>query len=212
MSEVSIPKKIPVLPSPHIVLFPHTHLSLHLPLPFYERLRQSTLPGDFFLGLGLRREREGCELPILPIGCAGVVVGAYPLACGKSVHLDLMGLKRFEVKGGKFDHHFGLALIEEIRDRPGLLSEQRKKCLLDLLKSSYRDRQWAPGKVESVEAELADEAFLNLMCLQSDLSVMDKYFLLEAEDLNQRCGRLIDLLRFKMQDIRLSRGGCPKDY
>ena len=211
MDTTSIPHIIPVLPLPHLVFFPHTHVSLHVPRSFYDRMKEGSLPEDSFLGIVLRKAQPLNEAAVLPIGCVGKVIRFHCLPCGQSVHLDLHGLKRFRMREGWFEEGYGQAWIEAFEDQSGHLSPQRKRDLLEVLEYLGHMNELVPELQAHIRSELDDEVFLNMMCLESRLSPMEKYFLLEAEDLNQRSGRLIDLLRFKLEDIRSNGGTCQKD-
>ena len=215
MDAISIPHIIPVLPLPHLVFFPHTHLSLHIPRSFYDRMKEGSQAyppqADAFLGIVLRKAQPLDESAVLPIGCVGQVIRFHYLPCGQAVHLDLHGLKRFRMREGWFEEGYGQAWIEAIEDQSGHLSPQRKRDLLEVLECLGPMNELAPELEAHIKSEMDDEVFLNMMCLESRLSPMEKYFLLEADDLNQRSGRLIDLLRFKLEDIRLNGGACQKD-
>jgi hypothetical protein len=71
--------------------------------------------------------------------------------------------------------------------------------------------KWIHGLEDHIKAGMDDEGLLHLLCFESDLPPLEKYFLLEAEDLNQRCGRLLDLLRFRIQDVQSGKGSCQKN-
>ena len=216
MDTISIPHIISVLPLPHLVFFPHTHLSLHIPRSFYDRMKEGSQPyppqADAFLGIVLRKAQPLDEAAVLPIGCVGKVIRFHYLPCGQAVHLDLHGLKRFRMKEGWFEEGYGQAWIEAIEDQPGSLCPGRKRDLLEVLEHLGHMKEWAPELQAHIKSGLDDEVFLNMLCLESGLSPMGKYFLLEADDLNQRSGRLIDLLRFKLADIRSNGGACQKDH
>ena len=167
MNPKSIPQIIPVLPLPNLVFFPRTHLALHIPRCFYERLEEHSLPQNCFLGIFLRKEQLLSEAPVLPIGCLGKVVRSHPLPCGQIVHLDLHGLKRFQIREIWFEDGFSQAWIEAFEDQPGNLSPQRKINLIEALDFLMNAKQLAPGLVEYLRLELDDEAFLNLMCLKT---------------------------------------------
>ncbi len=202
MRKLAVPDRISILPSPHVVLFPHTHLSLHISTLLYDQLRQGPPDDNFYLGLAFQKEGIAYHPTVMPLACAGIVLQALPLSCGKAVHLDLLGLKRIQVLEREMKHSFEPTMIEALSDRPGRLEDWRKKMLAQVLRAYHQDLGQRPVESRSMSAELADEALVNTLCLQSDLSPRDKYFLLEAEGINQRCSRLIDLLRFKLDDLR----------
>jgi Lon protease-like protein len=211
MNNIPIPHVIPVLPLPHLVFFPGTRLALHIPRSFADRMRGNPQPRDFFLGIVLRKGQCFEDEDVFPIGCVGKVIRAQPLPCGESVHLDLHGFKRFELKEGWFENGFGRAWIETLQDWPGTLSTQRRKKLMEQVEFFSQRKQLAPGLLGHLKSELNDEAFLNLICLESHLSPTEKYFLLEVEDLEHRAGRLLDLLWFKQEALQANRGICKKD-
>ncbi len=210
MDYPSVPQIIPIVLTSNLVFFPDVHLCLHVPLPFYNRLKQSALPEDCFVGVVLHTQRSS-EKPILPIGCVGMVVRSHPLPCGQAVHLDLHGLKRFRVRERWVQEGFSQGSIEILEDPPGNLSPERKRALLEALRYLSQMKESTPELGVYFKENPADEVLLHHLCFESDLSPTEKYFLLEAEDLNQRCGRLLDLLRFRMEDILSNRGTCQKD-
>src|SRR3989304_1079442 len=125
MEKIFIPHIIPLLPSPHFVFFPKTHLSLHVPRFVYNCIRESGGLVDCFVGTVLiNGHLVSDESTIMPIGCVGKVVHYCFLPCGRAVHLDLYGLKRFQMKEAWFEEGYGQAWIETIEDQRGTLSLQ----------------------------------------------------------------------------------------
>ena len=189
------PELIPILASSRYVFFPHTHLSIHIPRSFYEQIEQCPLAVDRSLGIVLRNVPLTDRVRILPIGCVGKIVQVHLLPCGRGVHLDLHGVQRFRIANECFIKGYSCAWVEKIADLPQMLAPEKKRYLLKILKEARRPH-WDPEN----DGEI-DEGFLNQLCTSSDLSPMDKYFLLEAETPNDRCGRFADLLRFNAEGI-----------
>ena len=131
MDTISIPHIISVLPLPHLVFFPHTHLSLHIPRSFYDRMKEGSQPyppqADAFLGIVLRKAQPLDEAAVLPIGCVGKVIRFHYLPCGEAVHLDLHGLKRFRMKEGWFEEGYGQAWIEHLRSAWEFVSREKER-------------------------------------------------------------------------------------
>ena len=214
MGVQSIPSIIPILPSPHLVIFPQVRVSLHVPRSYYERVKEEALPdsheAECFLGIVLRKVQPISEMTILPIGCVGKVVCCQDLPGGQTVHLDVHGLTRFRMREGWFENSYGQARIEVLEERPGGLHEMRRRRLLETTTGLGLMKRM-PGLEDHIKAGTKDEALLNLLCFESDLPPLEKYLLLEAEDLNQRCGRLLDLLGFRSQEIQSNKRPCQKD-
>ncbi len=186
-----IPNRIPVIVSPHPVFFPQTHVSLHVLRNFYDYLNKTAPTGGPLLGMVLQEAGDA----VLPIGCVGRVIHVCFAPCGRIAHVALHGLKRFRILELSLPDGHGEARIEVIEDRPGDLAIERKRILLDTLERIQSDLRSSSKHADDLDQD--DETFLNFLCLRADLSPTEKYFLLEAEGLDQRCGRLIDLLRLK---------------
>jgi Lon protease-like protein len=210
MDILSIPSIVPILTSPQLVFFPHTHVCLHVPLPFYERLKKTSLLKDRFVGVILDTKLL-CEETMQPIGCVGSVIRSQPLSCGYAVHLDLHGLKRFRMMECWAQEGFSQASINILEYPAENLSSDRKKALLAAYVSYFSTKESAPSLEMHTKADVADEVLVNVLCFESDLSPLDKQFLLEADDLNHQCGRLLDLLRFRLEEVQFNRGVCQKD-
>jgi Lon protease-like protein len=210
----SIPSIIPILPSPHLVIFPQVRVSLHVPRSYYERIRGEVFSdshqGEYFLGIVLRKVQPVSEMTILPIGCVGKVVCGQDLPGGQTVHLDVHGLKRFRMREGWFENSYGQAQIEVLEEHAGGLHEMRRRRLLETAMDLGLMKRM-PGLEDHIKAGTNDEALLNMLCFGADLPPLEKYLLLEAEDLNQRCGRLIDLLEFRSQALQSNKKSCQKD-
>ncbi len=209
MTARSVPHIIPVLALPPLLLFPETQASIRVPRPFYARMLDHSFSDDGFLGTVLRDARPSHERNALPIGCVAKVFHVHHLACGRAVHVHLHGLARFLVKEEWIEKGCGEAEIDPFEDEVGCLSPQRKRALLDAIRHPVLVRDVLPES--DVTADLDDESFVNRLCVGSRLSFADKYLLLEADTLDQRCGRLLDLFRFRLAAIRTSRGACQKD-
>jgi|GEM_PF-6345247 len=186
---------IPILASSRYVFFPHTHFSIHVPRSFYEQIEQCPTAVDSSLGVVLREGSLIDGVSILPIGCMGKIISVRFLPCGRGVHLEVHGIQRFRIAKENFVKGFSCAWVEKIVDAPEVLVPKRIRYLLKVLKEARRT-PWDPENIEEI-----DEEFLNQLCAESDLEPMDKYFLLEADSANGRCGRFTDLLRFKMARI-----------
>ncbi|MBI3608102.1 MAG: LON peptidase substrate-binding domain-containing protein [Nitrospirae bacterium] len=209
MTARSIPSIIPVLALPPLLLFPRTQASIRVPRHFYARMLDHSFSDDGFLGTVLRETHPSREGAVLPIGCVAKVFHVHHLACGRAVHVHLHGLARFRVKQERIEEECGEAEIDPFEDEVGCLSPQRKRSLRDAIHHPVLIRDVLPET--DIPAELDDEPFVNRLCVESKLSFADKYLLLEADTLDQRCGRLLDLFRFRLATIRTYRGACPKD-
>ena len=204
MATQEIPLTIPILMFSNVVFFPKTHLSVNIPQSFFDRIMERGLPESCFVGIVFTEEKQLDKPKALPIGCVGKVDHFHHLPCAHAVHLHLCGLKRFQVEeitwSGSYNGHASIELIE---DNPGNLSPKGKKSLHELIRHDQLF-EWTPELELLIKSGPSDETYLNLLCLGAKISRMDKYFLLETGSLDQRCGRLLDLLRFKLDDIRYS--------
>ncbi len=196
------PSIISVLPLPNLVFFPRTHVALHIPRPFFNRIWLPSRPAEFWLGIILKRVGEPNDSVQGQIGCVGRVTRWCEISCGRVVHLDLMGLGRFILREGWFDNGVGSARIDPIREGDQILHPERKRDLIRVLRVRGPLRNMAPETDQYLTEVMDDESFVNQMCLESGLSAEAKYFLLESGDLSQRAGRLADFLRLGSRTSR----------
>jgi len=199
---VRIPEYIPIFPLPNVVFFPRTYLPLHIFEPRYREMVMDAEGGGRCIGMVLLK--DGWEQdyygnpPIFEIGCVGRLVGVEPLPDGRS-NILLQGLSRFEVVEQHAERSYRQARIvlkptpETDALAPGVRAEL-VSLLGKYLGATENARFWR----EWVRPDMSDEILINNVSNSLDVTPLEKQFLLEADTLQQRACRLIDLIQFEI--------------
>jgi Lon protease-like protein len=209
MDTPALPAIIPAVALPPLLLFPQTHVSICIPRAFYLRLREASLSEGGVLGITARDDPPAHHGSILPLGCVAKVCHIHHLPCGRATHIHLHGLQRFEVQHEWIEGDCGSVEIVPLDDPPGRLGPERRQQFLAAFRGLDLARRVIPDADSIIAAEHDDETLINRLCVESGLSPMDKYFLLEAGDLDQRSRRLLDLLRLTTNALRPAERGTP---
>ena len=196
-----LPSEIPIFPLPNVVLFPNVFLPLHIFEPRYRQMVADALSGDRIIGMVLLRpgwegNYEG-RPPVYPIGCAGLITHAEPIADGR-YNIVLRGLEKFRIieeLGGQ-DYRIARVqtLMEDINEaeRASMRNERRR---LEALLVPQPEGRGADAKVPPT---MADEDLVNALAQYLELEPVEKQALLEREGLLARCRSLIELLEMKV--------------
>ncbi len=203
-----IPKIIPVFPLPDLVFFPKTYLPLHIFEPRYRQMVVDAKSGDQMIGMVLLKEgweEEYYQNPaIFPVGCVGRLIKVEPLEDSR-FNIVLYGLKKFMIKDEFFDQSYRQAAVELLGPRTEALATigtELKECLIRLLKE-YGLLVKIEQQIELlVKSHLDDEALVHTLSFALNFTPLEKQFLLEAEDLDQQGHRLVDLIQFKIHEVR----------
>src|SRR5688572_7422758 len=112
-----LPPSIPLFPLPNVVLFPNVFLPLHIFEPRYRQMVADALEGDRIIGMVLLRpgweaDYEG-RPPVYPIGCAGLITHAEPLADGR-YNIVLRGLEKFRIVQEEAARGYRVAQVEAL--------------------------------------------------------------------------------------------------
>ena len=203
---VRLPKIVPVFPLPGLVFFPKTYLPLHIFESRYKEMVKDSLSGTKVIAMVLLKEgweKDYYDYPgIHSVGCAGKIVKFQALENGR-YNILLYGLAKVRFKDNFFEKGYRQAWVEPLRG-PGsrkkvLLEDGLRGRLLEHLRK-YGDRVGLRSRMELVlQQGMVDEVLVHLFSAEMGLTVVEKQFLLEAEELSQQCKRLIDLLRFRTE-------------
>lgn len=196
-----LPPTIPLFPLPNVVLFPNVFLPLHIFEPRYRRMVADALPGDRIIGMVLLRpgweaDYEGRPL-VYPIGCAGLVTHAEPLADGR-YNIVLRGLQKFRIREEDDSRGYRVAQIDALMEdlneveRASIRAERRRLEALLVPQSEGR------GNDPKVPPSMPDEDLVNALAQYLELEPVEKQALLEREGLLARCRSLIELLEMKV--------------
>jgi Lon protease-like protein len=212
-----LPQSVPIFPLPDVVLFPEVRLPLHIFEPRYRAMIEDALVGDRVIGMTLLRPGAEAVLPSAPIfevGCAGPIVDCRRLPDGR-FHLVLVGTRRFRIDGDRLtDRGYRMAQIEPLQDAPyeeldaatrGALDARRgdvERLMLELT------RLVSPDSVRLLRERIAaldSLSLVHMIAFGIDSPPLEKQGLLEASSPVQRCGLLIQLLEFRLAELRVPR-------
>ncbi len=198
-SRVTLPKQLPVMPLPGVVLFPHALLPLYI---FEPRYRQMLLHA-------LQQHRIFCVTLIKPscpewhapedffhVATAGLIRACVGRNDSTS-NLILQGLQRVRFAGFEQEAPFPIARIDivESRDATTVETEALGAKVLELYGSLKHDGRQLPAKVGRYLAELRDlEMLADLMASTFVNDPLRRQRILEERSLNQRLRFLIRYL------------------
>ena len=199
-SSVTLPNKLPVMPLPGAVLFPHALLPLYIFEPRYRKM----------LGHALQQHRVFCVTLIKPscpdwhspedffhFATAGLIRACVERSDGTS-NLILQGLQRVCFTSFEQEKPFPIARIDavESRDPTTVETEALGAKLIELYGSLEHDRRQLPAKLDRYLSELRDlEMLADLMASTFVNDPLRRQRLLEEPSLNKRLRFLIRYLR-----------------
>lgn len=205
MAKIQIPEWVPLFPLPNVVFFPKTYLPLHIFEPRYREMVQDALEADRLIGMVLLK--EGWEIdydrnpPIYQIGSIGKIVRSQRQDDGR-YNILLYGLKKCLVREENYDRSYRRGRIDVLEEpQAESLPAPAKEKLIEL---TMRYRRKMPGgeALESVlEMGLQDDTLVATLSAGLPLTVLEKQFLLEADDPHQRARRLAELMEMGLQTI-----------
>lgn len=205
-----IPERIPLFPLPNVVFFPKTYLPLHIFEPRYREMVADVEAEGQCIGMVLLKEGWEAEYdrnpPIFELGCAGRLIDVQRLPDGRS-NILLQGLCRFEVREQFFDRSYRRARVVlkpcEVSSRiDPVVRNDLLRMLARYASVHERDPLWR----SLVDTKIGDEVLINSLSTCLDFTPLEKQFLLEADSLLQRARRLIDLIRFKIDERDRAKG------
>ena len=193
-------QRIAIFPLPGAVLFPGLHLPLHIFEPRYSAMVQEVLARDRQIGMIQPRVLPGDESREPPalydVGCVGRIVDVEALDEGR-FNLVLEGVARFRVRR-ELDVITPFRQVEaeietEIEDDAVLSSVERAS--LEREAKRFAARQGYVVDWDSV-GQLDDVTLVNGIAQVAPFDVASKQSLLEANSLEERVERTIQLMQF----------------
>ena len=205
-----IPEIVPVFPLPTVVFFPETYLPLHIfELRYREMVHDASAQGHC---IGMALLKEGWEdqyaeaPPIYPIGCVGRIISSHKLADGR-LNIVLQGLHRciYEEQDASTPYRQARIIPHSRHEASFLDAETRIN--LEHVTQEYLTWKKAHELCQVIASgKLTDSILVHNLSAGLDLSPVEKQFLLESDHLVQQARRLIDLIRFKLADLRTAQG------
>ena len=197
---MKLPDRVPVMPLPGAVLFPHALLPLYI---FEGRYRE-------MLDHALHRHRMFCVALIKPscpewrapedffnLATVGLIRACVGRGDGTS-NLILQGLQRVRFTGFKQEAPFPVARIDivESSDPTTVETEALAEKVLELYSELKRDGRKLPAKVDRYLSQVHDSEMLADLVASTFVSdPLRRQRLLEEASLNQRLRLLITYLR-----------------
>jgi Lon protease-like protein len=201
----SLPDVIPLFPLPNVVHFPRVVLPLHIFEARYRALLRDALAGTRLIGMVLLRADRQVEDPAIPPvferGTAGDVVRSEELADGR-FNIVLRGVREFRILEEVRRTPYRAARVEWRTEATGVLAPAARARLADLVGEFARRRH--PEVAGRFAPPADDELFVNLVSQQLGLPVIERQALLEADGLDQRAERLVEVLEFHLEALRSS--------
>src|SRR5579884_259515 len=214
MKKIQIPEWVPLFPLPNVVFFPKTYLPLHVFEPRYREMVQDTMEGDRIIGMALLK--EGWEIdydrnpPIHSIGSIGEIVRSQRQDDGR-YNILLYGLKKYRVREENFLRSYRQARIEIIEESEiNVLPAAIKERLVEQMMRYGRKMPGGDALESILEMGLDDDVLVATLSAGLPLTILEKQFLLESEDLHQRARRLVELMEMGFQTIEQA-GGQMED-
>lgn len=205
-----IPEIVPIFPLPTVVFFPETYLPLHIFEPRYREMVHDTSHEGHCIGMALLKdgwEDHYDEAPqIYPIGCVGQIISSHKLTDGR-FNIVLQGLHRCVFEEQTVSTPYRQARIIP-HSQQGMSSlDVETRITLEQVTQEYLTWKKAHELCQVIASgKLTDSILVHNLSAGLDLSPVEKQFLLESNHLIQQARRLIDLIRFKLADLRTAQG------
>ncbi len=198
------PARMPIFPLAGAIVFPRTHLPLHIFEDRYKSMVEDALAGSG--RIAMIQPRDEFDPPgLYQVGCVGELVGVEELDDGR-YNIMLLGSQRFrliaEVDGGTpyRQADVDVAVFEDAEPEP-LASIQRAEV-------EREARRFGNSLGLAVDWEavgrLDDEMLVNSIAQVAPFDVGAKQALLETAFLQERADLLVQLMQFQ----RLAPGGA----
>jgi Lon protease-like protein len=205
-----IPEIVPIFPLPSVVFFPETYLPLHIFEPRYREMVHDAPAHGNCIGMALLR--EGWEdlyagaPAVHSIGCVGRIISSHKLADGR-YNIVLQGLHRCSYEEQAVSTAYRQARLIPHFQRGTSSLDSETRINLEHVTQEYLTWKKAHELCQVIASgKLTDSILVHNLSAGLDLSPVEKQFLLESDHLVQQARRLIDLIRFKLADLRTAQG------
>ena len=200
MKILDLPKKISVFPLSNFILFPKTTVPLNIFEPRYIDMINDSMKSDKLIGMIQPKISGNIDEPpnLFDIGCVGKII-TFKETDDKRYLIELKGLIRFqvinEVKSLNKYREFKVDFSQFEHDLDNK-KEELKFTDLELifkdLKSLFKKRGFIINW-KALEKQNLDDT-INALAMASPFSLEEKQVLLEAKNLNERKGKIAEIL------------------
>jgi Lon protease-like protein len=190
-------QRISLFPLAGALLFPGSHLPLHIFEPRYRALVSDALARDQMIGM-IQPYEEGPRPKLYQVGCLGRIAECEALEDGR-YNIILAGLARFRVIR-ELDVATPFRQIEAEIESEGVWNDQ--EALAPVMRAALEQeaRRFAEhlGYIIdwSAVSRLDDMTFVNSVAQVAPFDVAAKQALLEADSLAERAERAMQLMQF----------------
>ncbi len=151
-------------------------------------------------------DQYGGNPPIHTLGCVGRIISCHKLSDGR-YNIVLQGLGRCFYEEQAVETSYRQARITPWTQAHPLSLSMDVRCGLEAVAKEYLTHKKANQLCEVIgSGALTDSSLVQNLSAGLDLSPTEKQFLLESHDLTQQARRLVDLIRFKLADLRTAQG------
>ena len=209
---MTLPEVIPLFPLPNVVFFPRMLLPLHVFEPRYRAMVRDAARGQRVIGMALLRgdwERDYLGKPeIFATGTVGEMVRVEELPDGR-FNIVLRGLREYTIVRELDRADYREAAVRWwARPEEGVGAGVRD-AIAELVRRYLARLGKDAGPEDVFKGSVDDETFVNFIAQHLDVPPLEKQALLEAENLGMRGRRLIDVLEFRLEELRTHPGGPP---
>lgn len=208
-----LPQIIPIFPLPNVVLFPNTHLPLHIFEYRYRDMIQDILEGERLIGMALLKDTweddDDSNQKIHSIGCAGKIIGCKGTQDGR-YHIVLSGITRYTITEKLYNKSYLQAQVEAIRP-PGIPITLTSKNRFNIDKFIHQHLVPKPAykALVALLGKATDETLIHSLSACLPFTPYERQFLLESEDINRQCLRMLELIKMKSSDLLSIKGMQP---
>ena len=191
-----LPETIPIFPLQSATLFPNASYPFRIFEPRYRAMVADALKGDRIIGMvmlqpGYEADYEG-RPPILPTGCAGLIIDYEELPDGQFT-IVLGGLTKFRVTGEDDSRTYRLAHVEAVPEVQNesdavALADQRQRLESLLLTLSSR------LGIPEPPAGVPDEQLVDELSQRLPIDPASRQRLLEQDGPLSRAVALVEIL------------------
>ena len=202
-----LPKKISVFPLNNFIIFPKTTVPLNIFEPRYIDMVNDSMKSNKLIGLIQPKKKiDDLSAPILHnIGCLGKITSFKETEDGRYL-IELKGLIRFEImkevetakKYREYEINYS-RFNHDLDDKKEQLKFSELELIFKDLKTLFEKRGFIVNW-KKLEKQSLDE-IINALAMASPFSLEEKQVLLEAENLNLRKNKIVEILSTYTYDV-----------
>ena len=202
-----LPKKISVFPLNNFIIFPKTTVPLNIFEQRYIDMINDSMKSNKLIGLIQPKKKiDDLSAPILHnIGCLGKITSFKETEDGRYL-IELKGLIRFEImkevettkKYREYEINYS-RFNHDLDDKKEQLKFSELELIFKDLKTLFEKRGFIVNW-KKLEKQSLDE-IINALAMASPFSLEEKQVLLEAENLNLRKNKIVEILSTYTYDV-----------